>query len=236
MALVLQPREVDHESRRVKPPRVVIAADHPPTRMGVRLALEGDGFVVCSEEETAPGAIAAALADHPDVCVLDVHVPGGGIEAAEAIRSRLPKTQVVMLADSEDDDDFLAALQAGADGYLPKGIDPARLGPAVRDVVEGRAALSRALTARLIHEFRARTRGESPTLARPSDNDLTRREWEVLDCLGEGLSTRRIARRLFISETTVRRHVGSILRKLDAPTREAAVKVASERSRKLNGE
>ena len=115
-------------------------------------------------------------------------------------------------------------------------MDPSRLGPTLRDVLSGRSALSRALTARLIAEFRARAHQGTTLLARPGENDLTRREWEVLDCLREGLSTRRIARQLFISQTTVRRHIGSILRKLDVPTREAAVEAAAQRSRNLNVE
>ena len=215
-------------------PRVVIADDHPPTRAGVRLALEDGGFVVCAEEETGPGAVAAALRDPPDVCLLDVDMPGGGIEAAETIRARLPETQVVMLSAAENDRDLFAALEAGASGYLLKEMNPARLGAALHGVLRGEAALPRALTARLIAEFRARSR--RPSLARPSEKDLTSREWEVLDCLSEGLSTRRMAKRLFISQTTVRRHVSSILKKLDVPTREAAVEVAAQRSRNLNGE
>jgi two-component system NarL family response regulator len=215
-------------------PRVVIADDHPPTRAGVRLALENGGFVVCAEEDSGPGAVAAALRDPPDVCLLDVDMPGGGIEAAEAIRAHLPETQVVMLSAAENDHDLFAALEAGASGYLLKEMNPARLGAALRGVLHGEAALPRALTARLIAEFRARSR--RPALARPSEKDLTSREWEVLDCLSEGLSTRRIAKRLFISQTTVRRHVSSILKKLDVPTREAAVEVAAQRSGNLNGE
>jgi len=203
-------------------------------RMGVRLALEQDGFVVCGEEGTGPGAVAAALSDPPDLCLLDVNMPGGGIAAAAAIRARLPHTHVVMLATSGDDDDLFAALQAGASGYLLKGIDPARLGPALRAVLRGEAALPRALTARLIGEFRARAWHGQTGLARRGEHDLTIREWEVLDCLCEGLSGARIAKHLFISETTVRRHVGSILKKLDVPSREAAVEFVARRSRNLN--
>jgi two-component system NarL family response regulator len=217
-------------------PRIVIADHHIPTRVGIRLALEDDGFVVAAEEDTAPAAVAAALRDPPDLCLLDIDVPGGGIEAAEAITSQLPDTHVVMLGDSAKDEDLFAALEAGASGYLLKEMDPSRLGPTLRDVLSGRCALSRTLTARLIAEFRARAQQGTTLLARPGENDLTRREWEVLDCLREGLSTRRIAKQLFISQTTVRRHIGSILRKLDVPTRDAAVEAAAQRSRKLNVE
>jgi DNA-binding NarL/FixJ family response regulator len=215
-------------------PRVVIADDHPPTRTGVRLALQDRGFIVCAEEETGPGAVAAALRDPPDVCLLDVDMPGGGIEAAGTIHADLPQTLVVMLSAAENDRDLFAALEAGASGYLLKEMNPARLGETLHGVLRGEAALPRTLTARLIAEFRARAR--RPALTRRSGKDLTSREWEVLDCLGEGLSTRRIAKRLFISETTVRRHVSSILSKLDVSSRQEAVEVASQRSGNLNGE
>jgi two-component system nitrate/nitrite response regulator NarL len=217
----------------VTPPRVVIAGAHAATRTGVRLALEDDGFIV-TEEETAPDAVAAALRDPPDLCLLDVDMPGGGIEAAATIRSQLPETRVVMLSEAANDADFFAALEAGASGYLLKEMNPVQLGRTLRAALRGEAALPRALTARLIEEFRARTQG--PSFTRRSERDLTSREWEVLDCLCEGLSTRRIARRLFISETTVRRHVSSILKKLDVPSRQAAAKVAARRSQNLNGE
>jgi two-component system nitrate/nitrite response regulator NarL len=216
------------------PPRVLIADDHVAARADVRLALEEDGFVVSAEEDTGPGAVAAALRDPPDVCLLEVHVPGGGIEAAAAIRERLAETEVVMLSASSNDADVFEALQAGASGYLLKHMDRARIGPTLAGVLRGEAALPRELTARLIREFRARARTGRARLVRPEKNDLTRREWDVLDCMCEGLSTRRIAGRLFISQTTVRRHVGEILRKLEVPTREAAVELVNRRSGNLN--
>jgi DNA-binding NarL/FixJ family response regulator len=206
-------------------PRVVIAVDHAATRVGVRLALENGGFVVCAEEETGQGAVAAALRDPPDVCLLDVDLAGGGIQAAAEIRSQLPQTEVVMLSAAENDDDLFASLEAGASGYLLEGMHPAPLSQALHGVLRGEAALPRALTARLIAEFRARAR--QPGLTRPSTNDLTSREWEVLDCLREGMPTHRIATQLFITDTTVRRHIGSILRKLNAQSRDAAVAVAA---------
>jgi len=189
---------------------------------------------VCTEEETASGAVAAALRDVPDVCLLDIDVPGGGIGAAATISSQLPQTQVIMLSAAANDADLFSALEAGASGYLLKEMNPAQLGRTLRAALRGEAALPRALTTRLIEEFRART--QSPSLTRPSKRDLTSREWDVLECLCDGLSTRRIAKRLFISQTTVRRHVSSILKKLDVPNRQAAAKVAAQRSQNLNGE
>jgi two-component system, NarL family, nitrate/nitrite response regulator NarL len=214
----------------------VIAGQHPSARVGTRVALERDGFVVTAEVETATAAVAAALRDPPDVCLLDLQVPGGGIEATEAIRAKLPQTHVVVLAPARDDNDLFAALEAGASGYLLKQTSPATLGRALRGVLRGEAALPRALTARLIREFRARAQTSERVLVRRRKNDLTAREWDVLDCLCEGLPTRRIAQRLFISQTTVRRHIASILGKLNVPTREAAVALVARRSRNLNAE
>jgi DNA-binding NarL/FixJ family response regulator len=220
----------------VKDLRVVIADDHPPTLAGVRLALEGHGFHVAAEAQDGPGAVQAALRERPDVCLLDVHMPGGGIAACAEIRSQLPATRVVMLTVSQNDSDLFAALQAGAAGYLLKGMDPARLPAALNGVLEGEAALPRHLVAKLIDEFRARGRHGQVGLVRPTEHDLTSREWEVLDLMAEGLRTRDIAGRLFISETTVRRHVSSVLRKLEVKDRDAAVEVVRRRSRNLNAE
>jgi len=215
-------------------PRVVIADDHPATRAGVRLALEDDGFQVCAEEDTGPAAVAAALEHRPDVCLLGVDIPGGAIEAVAEIRTRLPHTEIVMLGAAARDDELFRSLELGASGFLLEGMDPARLGPALTGVLRGEAALPRSLTARLIAEFRSRAR--QPALIRPGDQELTRREWEILDCLREGLSNRSIAERLFISQTTVRRHVGSVLTKLGVSSRQAAVELVARRSRNLNGE
>jgi two-component system, NarL family, nitrate/nitrite response regulator NarL len=215
---------------------VLIADDDVSTRVGVRLALEDGGFVVSAEEDTGPGAVAAALRDPPDLCLVEVNVPGGGIEAVAAIRARLAETQVVMLCASSNDDDVFDALQAGASGYLLKGMNPARLGPTLVGVLRGEAALPRELTARLIREFRARARRGETGLVRRGKNELTSREWDVLDCLCEGLSSRQISDRLFISQTTVRRHVGSILSKLDVPSRQAAIDLVARHSRNLNAQ
>jgi DNA-binding NarL/FixJ family response regulator len=217
-----------------QPPRVLIADEDVPARADVRRALEEQGFVVSAEEDTGPGAVAAALRDPPDVCLLEVEVPGG-IEAAAAIRSRLSDTHVVMLSSSNSDDDLFDALQAGASGYLLKGMDPATLGQTLAGVLRGEAALPRELTARLIREFRARGRRGKAGLVRRGKDELTEREWDVLDCLCEGLTSRAIAERLFITQTTVRRHVGSILAKLGVSSRQAAVDLVAQRSRNLQG-
>jgi len=207
--------------------RVLIADDHPPTRAGVRSALEAGGqFSVVAEAPSAPAAVASALELHPEVALLDIHMPGHGITAAREITAALPDTAVVMLTVSRDDTDLFAALRAGARGYLLKDIDPARLPLALEGVLAGEAALPRGLVARLIEEFRTRDdaarRREGPLA------HLTDREWEVLHLMREGKSTSEMAAELYVSAVTVRSHVSAILRKLQVTSREDAVRFARD--------
>jgi two-component system nitrate/nitrite response regulator NarL len=208
--------------------RVVIADDHPPTRAGVRQALELDGFEVVADVGDAPKAVAAAHEQRPDVCVLDIHMPGGGIAAAREITGRHPGTAVVMLTASRDDEDLFEALRAGARGYLLKDMDPDRLGSALRGVLDGEAALPRALVLRLMTEFAAAPARGLLRRSRPATAKLTSREVEVLDLMADGLSTEQIAGRLFIGQVTVRTHVSNVLKKLGAKDREAAVRIARQ--------
>ena len=203
--------------------RVLIADDHPPTRAGVRGALEADGFVVVAETGDARTAIDAAVELRPQVCVLDIHMPGNGIDAAREITRRLGEVAVVMLTASRDDDDLFEALRAGASGYLLKDMDPDRLGPALRGVLAGEAALPRALAMKVIRELS--NPGRRRLLSRRPVASLTDREAEVLELMADGLSTEQIAGRLFIGKVTVRTHVANVLKKLRVPDREAAVRL-----------
>lgn len=207
--------------------RVLIADDHPPTRAGVRSILEAADFDVVAEASDGPSAVAAALAQRPDVCLLDIHMPGNGIAAAGRITSALPESVVVMLTVSHHDDDLFDALRAGAVGYLLKDTDPDRLGPALRGVLAGEAALPRTLVARLVDEFQGRSRRRRP-LGKNRTAQLTDREWEVLELMRDGLSTAAMAERLFVSTPTIRSHVSAILKKLQVTDREAAVRYLSD--------
>jgi DNA-binding NarL/FixJ family response regulator len=213
------------------PIRVLIADDHPALRRSVRSALEDDGFEVCGETDTAAATVEAAFRERPDVCLLDIHMPGSGIAAAAEISAGLPETAVVMLTVSRNDADLFDALRAGAAGYLLKDIDPARLSHALRGVLSGEAALPRALVARVIDEFRERGRRRRLHLLGERGVQLTSREWEILDLLQQGLTTMEIAERLFVSRVTVRRHVSAIVKKLRVPDRKAALRLLEERSR-----
>lgn len=178
---------------------------------------------MCANVGDARAAVEAARRERPDVCLLDIHMPGDGIRAAETIARELPVTAVVMLTVSRTDRDLFDALRAGASGYLLKDIDPARLPLALHGVLDGEAALPRRLVALLIEEFRERKRRRRIPLVGRRSVELTDREWEVLELMRRGLTTQEIGDRLFISPVTVRTHVSAILRKLHVPTREAAV-------------
>ena len=208
--------------------RVVIADDHPPTRAGIRASLERDGFVVCAEAADAPAAVAAAIRERPDVCLLDIQMPGNGTFAAREICARVPGTAVVMLTVSRSDDDLFDALRAGASGYLLKDMDAERLPIVLKGVLKGEAALPRTLVARLVDEFRERGRRRRVPLRADRGALLTRREWDVLELMRAGLTTAQISARLFIAPATVRSHVASILRKLGAPDRDTAVRLLDD--------
>jgi DNA-binding NarL/FixJ family response regulator len=187
----------------------------------VRLSLEEAGMVIVAEVATAEAAVDAALQHRPDIALLDIHMPGSGIVAAREISRRAPATAVVMLTVSRDDADLFQALSAGARGYLLKDTDPDRLPLALQGVLDGEAALPRALTARLVADFQERER--SSVRRRGAFGQLTEREWEILELLHAGRDTGQIAAELFVSPVTVRSHVSAILRKLQVPDRQAAV-------------
>jgi len=210
------------------PVTALIADDHAPTRAGVRDALLDGGFAIVAEASSADAAVAGALRERPDVCVLDINMPGSGIAAAARISEQLPDTAVVMLTVSRDDEDLFASLRAGACGYLLKDMDPGRLGAALRGVLTGEAALPRTLVARLIGEFRAAERRPSLPLVRRRGATLTAREWDVLRLLREELTTAEMAHRLGVADVTVRRHVSAILAKLRVPDRKAMARLFEE--------
>jgi DNA-binding NarL/FixJ family response regulator len=206
-----------------EPLRVVIADDHQLTRVGVRLALERGGFAVCAEADDAASAVEAAEREQPDICLLDIQMPGSGIHAAEEIARKVPDAAVVMLTVSRSDRDLFDALRVGASGYLLKDMDPERLPLALHGVLEGEAALPRHLVALVIEEFRER--GRRRPLLKKRGVVLTDREWEVLELMSQGLTTFEIADRLFIEPVTVRTHVSAILKKLHVSSRKEALQL-----------
>ncbi len=217
---------------KTRPLRVLIADDHAPSRDDVRRALERDGrFGVCASVADAAEAIQAAVRERPDVCLLDIRMPGSGLAAAWEIAARLPQAKIVMLTVSDSDADLFAALHAGADGYLLKTMNLRRLPDALEGVHSGEAAIPRALVARVLEHFR----GREPRWRQLAADDgfgerLTSREWEVLALLAQGLPTSGIARRLMLSTSAVRVHIAAIVRKLGVSDRAAAIDLFRERA------
>jgi DNA-binding NarL/FixJ family response regulator len=196
--------------------RVLIAADHDATRTGIRLALAGAADV--SEADDAQAAVDMAVRDRPDVCVVDFTPAGRGIRATAEITTRFPGATVVVMTDRIDEDEFLTAIQAGATGYVSQQIDPARLPHLIRDLMRGEAAVPRALVTRLLDEFRGRERRRL-ALREQRGVELTEREWQVVEALRHGMTTRQIAERLGIHEVTVRRHISGVHHKVGVRTR-----------------
>ncbi|MGO9761406.1 MAG: response regulator transcription factor [Solirubrobacteraceae bacterium] len=204
-------------------PSIVIADDHPATRLGVRMALIRGGFRVVAEAADRDGAVSAVLRERPDVCLLDVRMPGGGIEAARKLAQEAPSTSVVMLTVSSSTDDVLAALRAGAVGYLPKDTHPDRLPAALCGVLKGEAALPRALVGLVLNRFRDYT-AAAVDLVRVGEVELSARESEILRMLRSGLSTAEIGELLSLSPITVRRHISAGVAKLGVADRDAAIR------------
>jgi DNA-binding NarL/FixJ family response regulator len=204
---------------------VLIAANHLETRTHLHYVLERGGFYVCAEHSDAASAIEAALSREPDLCLIDVDLPGSGIVATVAIASNLPATRVVVLGGSRSDFDLFRAIDAGAVGYLPKEERLRSLPDALWRVFDGEALLSGGLTARLLEEFRLRTPRRLVDRRRRRGELLTTREWEVLELLARDCTTAEISRELSIREVTVRTHISAVVRKLCVGSRQAAVRL-----------
>jgi DNA-binding NarL/FixJ family response regulator len=195
--------------------RVLVADDHAPFRAAVGADLVWSGFDVCAEAGDAAAAVEAAVRERPDLCLLDVGMPGGGIAAARAIAARLPATKVVMLSASRSDEDVVAAFEAGAAGYLLKDIEAGALAAALERIVAGEIEMPRRVAERLFSELSRPPRVTRFRRRRTSD-ELTPAERTVLAALAAGRTTASIAADLGIARTLVRAHLDAILEKLRA--------------------
>lgn len=204
-------------------PRVLIAGPDPATLNGIRIALQDAVIDVCGVVHSAREAVDETLRQEPDVCLIDIDVAGGGLIAAAEIRALGCRSDVVMLSASMNDDDFLTAMRVGAVGYVLKTISRRRLPAVIRAVLVGQPAIPRALVAVLMSHFRNGDSHRHVIVPSGRGVDLTSREWEVLNLLRDGLTTREIADRLVISDVTVRRHIGSVLKKLRVRSRVEAL-------------
>jgi DNA-binding NarL/FixJ family response regulator len=206
---------------------VVVVDDHAIVREGLVALLDAmDGTHVVGQAADASEALALVAAEKPDVVVMDIQMPGDldGIEATRRITAEHADVRVVMLTMNEDDDTGVSAIRAGASGYLLKGSGATEVLAAVRAAHEGGMVFGARLAGRIASLFQA----PSAPAALPALADLTEREREILDLLASGASNDAIARKLFVSNKTVRNTVSGIYAKLHANGRAEAIVKARE--------
>jgi len=204
-----------------RPIRVVIADDHPLYRDGVaRTLAEAGGIAPVAEVGSADEAEAAAAAHRPDLVLLDISMPGGGVDAARRVLAAAPEACVAILTVSESDEDVRAALEAGARGYVLKGISGEELVRVVRELAAGGSHVSPALAARIL---RPRPEPQAAGIG-----ELTKREEDILRLVARGLSNREIGDRVGLQEKTVKHYMTCILQKLPARNRVEAALLARE--------
>lgn len=205
--------------------RVLIVDDHPVFRLGMTALLHSlDHVQVVAEAENAAEAYAAVEADLPDVVLMDLHLgEDSGIEVTRDLLRRHPDLAVLVITMQEDDESVVAAVRAGARGYLLKGASPEEVERALRAVANGEMILGPKVAARAMATV---TSGR--TAARVPFPELTDREREVLDLVARGFDNTTISRRLVLSPKTVRNHVANVLNKIAASDRSAAIVAARE--------
>jgi two-component system, NarL family, nitrate/nitrite response regulator NarL len=207
---------------------VVIIDDHPLFRQGVVQTLSGAAEIeVMAEGSTAEEAVRLASDLLPDILLLDIDIPGGGLAAAQAVAARVPVTKIVMLTVSEEEEHLLAALRVGARAYVLKGVSGRELITILRGVWAGEVYVTPALAASLLVEMTGRSTtfgGERP----PSSllEDLTEREHQILELVAGGLSNKEIGQQLHLTEKTVKHHMTNILQKLQVRNRVEAALLA----------
>ncbi|SEM83481.1 response regulator transcription factor [Cryobacterium sp. TMT1-3] len=220
------------ETARPDPIRIMLVDDQALLRVGFRMVLEAeDDLRVVAEASDGAQAIALAASVCPQVILMDVRMPGlDGIEATRQIMAAQPNTRIIILTTFDLDEYAFGGLRAGASGFLLKNAEPGELITAIRTVVSGEASVSPRVTRRLLDLFGT----QLPQVDAPDAGTgtalaaLTDRETEVFLAIAEGLSNTELAERFFLSESTVKTHVGRILHKLGLRDRVQAVILAYE--------
>lgn len=201
---------------------IIVVDDHPLFREGVVNSLQESGyFDVVAQAGSHDDAIREAEKHLPDLMLLDVSMPGGGIETAYEITRRVPIVKIIMLTVSEQEHDVQSALKAQAQGYVLKGVGSSELIEILRDIKNGDSYISPNLAANLL----MRSTDDAITQESPEDFDLNTRERQILEKLASGLSNREIANDICLSEKTVKHYMTNIMHKLHVSNRvQAAIK------------
>ena len=206
--------------------RVVIADDHPLYREGVARSLSESGkFIVVGEAANGRDALAWVRSERPDVVLLDISMPDGGIATLQQIMALDSPPRVAMLTVSEEDDDIMQALRAGALGYILKGVGAEELADLVRELAAGRSYVSPGLAGRLLVAMR---RPQTPAAPPNPLADLSKREEDILKLVAKGLSNREVGDALELQEKTVKHYMTSILQKLQVRNRVEAAMLARQ--------
>uniref|UniRef100_UPI000B25B2D2 response regulator n=1 Tax=Nonomuraea pusilla TaxID=46177 RepID=UPI000B25B2D2 len=226
-----EPHTASHTAPNPEPPvvRVLLADDHALARKGFRLMLDAQpDLTVVGEAADGAQAVELSRTLAPDVVLMDLHMPGlDGVAATEAITAELPGVRVLALSTFDLDENVVAALRAGADGFLPKDVSPEELIEGVRVVHRGESAVAPRLLTRLIGTFVRAARPRAGRADHPLPG-LTEREREILLLIARGRSNSEIADELAVSPSTVKNHVTSVFAKIGARDRAQAVIVAYE--------
>lgn len=209
--------------------RLVVVDDHPLYRDGVvRTLRETDGLDVVAEGASADDAVTLCAHHNPDIVLLDISMPGGGIEALKGIVRSSPQTRALMLTVSESESDVFSALEAGARGYVLKGVDGGELMKIIERVAAGESHVAPALAAGLLTSMRG-ARTETRADNRTGQPPLTTREEAILRLLSCGQSNKEIGRRLNLQEKTVKHYMTAIFQKLNVRNRVEAAMIGRER-------
>ncbi len=225
------------EHKDVTPIRILVVDDHTLFRRGLTAILSRcSAMSVVGDAGDATEAQRRAEELKPDLILLDNHLPGvNGVDALPALRAALPKVRIVLLTVSEDEDDLVAALRAGANGYLLKTMDADALVAAITQVMRGESVIADEMTSKLVDAYRGAI-FHAPDVERPVDpsisvtsplSQLSPRELDILRGIALGESNKLIARHLGIAETTVKIHVQHVLRKLNVASRVQAAVIAA---------
>ncbi|MCZ4305861.1 response regulator transcription factor [Zoogloeaceae bacterium G21618-S1] len=212
--------------------RVLLVDDHGLFRSGIKSLLKrSDEFEVVGEAADGLEGAKRVKQLQPDVVLLDLHMPGvGGLDVLKLILEDVPQTHVLMLTVSEDSEDLLTTLRAGATGYLLKNIEAETLIDAIRMASRGEPVVSPLMMGKLLaNRSHGGPREGNPAVADAELDKLTPREREILACIAKGQSNKQIARNLEVAESTVKIHVQSVLKKLHLSSRVQAAVFAVER-------